>query len=149
MVLISIRLCMSKQAKATTPICMKLKKLSGQSIGFLSVVADPERFLGFRGTILFVVLRACVAGPVHAHERSQKRSGQRNPPFQNPRSATDLYTFIVPVCLLFRGCIQVKVQPHTWRVPATLSLAVPSSPPPLPPQSPNTPRPISHPWFYL
>ena len=39
---------------------------------------------------LFVVLRACVAGLVCAHERSRKRSGQRNPPFQNPRSATAL-----------------------------------------------------------
>ena len=28
------------------------------------------------------------AGLVCAHERSRKRSGQRNPPFQNPRLAT-------------------------------------------------------------
>ena len=37
----------------------------------------------------FVVLRACVAGLIRAHERSRKCSGQRNPPFQNPRSATE------------------------------------------------------------
>ena len=47
-------------------------------------MADPGGFLGFRGTPLFVVLRACVAGLVCAHERSRKRSGQWNPPFQNP-----------------------------------------------------------------
>ena len=35
-----------------------------------SSVADPGVFLGFRGTPLFVVLRACVAGLVGAHERS-------------------------------------------------------------------------------
>ena len=33
-------------------------------------------------TLLLVVLRACVAGLVHVHERSQKRSGQWNPPFK-------------------------------------------------------------------
>ena len=38
----------------------------------------------------FVVLRACVAGLLCAHKCSRKRSGQRNPPFQNPRSATAL-----------------------------------------------------------
>ena len=37
---------------------------------------------------LFVVLRACIAGLMCAHECSRKHSGQRNPPFQNPRSAT-------------------------------------------------------------
>ena len=31
---------------------------------------------------LFVVSRACAAGLVCAHERSRKRSGQRNPPFK-------------------------------------------------------------------
>ena len=40
-------------------------------------VVDPGGFLGFCGTPLFVVLRACVAGLVRAHERSRK---QRNPP---------------------------------------------------------------------
>ena len=35
-------------------------------------VADPGGFLGFRGTPLFVVLCACVAGLVRAHERSRK-----------------------------------------------------------------------------
>ena len=40
------------------------------------------------GSLGFVVLRACVGGLVRADERSRKLSGQRNPPFQNPRSAT-------------------------------------------------------------
>ena len=44
-------------------------------------MADPGGFLGFRGTPPFVVLRACVAGLVCAHERSRKRSGERNPSF--------------------------------------------------------------------
>ena len=46
----------------------------------VSSVVDPGEFLGFRGTPLFVVLRACVAGLVRVHKRSRKRSGQRNPP---------------------------------------------------------------------
>ena len=32
---------------------------------------------------LFVVLRACVAGLVRAHERSRQHSGQRNPHFRH------------------------------------------------------------------
>ena len=41
---------------------------------------------------LFVVLRPCIAGLVCAHECSRKRSGQRNPHFQNPKSDTDTHT---------------------------------------------------------
>ena len=38
---------------------------------------------------LFVVLRACVAGLVRTHERSQKHSGQRNPPPPPPFKILD------------------------------------------------------------
>ena len=45
-------------------------------------VADPGGFLGYHGTPLFVVLRACIASLVRTYKRSRKRSGQRNPPFR-------------------------------------------------------------------
>ena len=44
--------------------------------------ADPGGFLGYHGTPLFVVFCACVGALMCAHERSRKRSGQRNPPFR-------------------------------------------------------------------
>ena len=47
------------------------------AIALTTPVADPGGFLGFCRISLFVVLRACVAGLVRAHERSRK---QRNPP---------------------------------------------------------------------
>ena len=48
-----------------------------------TTLADPGGFLGFRGTPLFVVLRACVAGLVRAHERS-KAFLDSGTPFHNP-----------------------------------------------------------------
>ena len=57
---------------------------------YTTSVMDPGGSLGSTEPPLFVVLRACVTGLVCAHERSRKRSGQQNPPFQNPRSTTAL-----------------------------------------------------------
>ena len=51
---------------------------------------------GFRGVSLvprnlpFIGLSARVARLVRVHKRSQNILGQRNPPVQNPRSATDV-----------------------------------------------------------
>ena len=68
----------------------------------------------------FVVLRACVAGLVRAHECSRKLSGQRNPPFKilDPPLQVALYpctlnvhTLCSPLC--FRcSCVRWNGQLH-------------------------------------
>jgi hypothetical protein len=46
--------------------------------------------------VYFIVLSACIAGLVRAHEHSQNVLGQWEPPFQNPRSATGGHPVTIP-----------------------------------------------------
>ena len=76
-----VQSCPSQNIHLTNAIAMQrsfLYSILETSWGFRAV-ADP-------GGFLFVVLRACVAGLVRAHEHSRKRSGQRNPPPPPPLS---------------------------------------------------------------